>query len=172
MVGVVVFSAALPYVLANRARSYVGERGILKVDRTRQYFRRHSALAVPYAEAVAFVERAGAANVGLVIGHDDWEYPFWVLLHDRPGRQRRIEHVGVENVSKGLSYPAGDFVPDVILYTRNEPKSILAIGGYRYALRFSKNPVRVFVRVTGSGGGRSQPGSMPVGASSAAGGGA
>src|SRR5439155_25445472 len=78
MLLVVLTASALPYVLANALRPLIGSESVLGSDRISQYFKSRPDLARPYAAAADLVRDTRCTAVGLMMGADDWEYPFWV----------------------------------------------------------------------------------------------
>jgi len=58
------------------------------------------ALKAPYLEVTHMLASDSCAAVGLHLGPNDWEYPFWHLLPDR-----QLQTVGVENTSAALPAP-------------------------------------------------------------------
>jgi hypothetical protein len=98
-----VMVASLPWVLFNESRMLVPRptRSVLwdrdahtvfNTSRREMYFRNRPELAEPYEAAAAKVEAAGCHEVGLVVGLDDWEYPFWVLLNPSGGPPTHLSH--------------------------------------------------------------------------------
>ncbi|MDE2221761.1 MAG: glycosyltransferase family 39 protein [Candidatus Omnitrophica bacterium] len=105
------FLAAGPWMFLDHEHPWFGHRSIWRVPQPAQYFYKHADLALPYAQSAGYIKSTGCRRVGLLLGADSWEYPWWVLL----GPGVRIEHVGVKNRSMGLRYPAGDFDACVII---------------------------------------------------------
>jgi hypothetical protein len=88
---------AMPFLFLNRSRPLLGPDSVLTARRGEVYFRKHAVLEADYLGARAFLRAQGLAEAGLLVGGDDWEYPFWVLL-----RGCRLETVGVGNHSAAL----------------------------------------------------------------------
>ena len=65
-------------------------------------------------------------------------YPLWVLLKENhPTKDWRIEHVLVNNLSRNLSYPLGDFVPCAVIDIMDNPSNIvLSNGNYKKIWNF------------------------------------
>jgi hypothetical protein len=162
VVGVLV-GAAIPDLVRNETRPLVGigpEGTVLGTPRLVQLLKRHTDLRDDYMGAAEFVGRLGCADVGLVIGDIDLEYPWWVLLHEAVGQPPRIEHVNVKNVSAVTETrkPFVDFAPcAVIVMDADRISWVLAeqanytqawIGdkGRAYRQGWSSGTVRVFVR--------------------------
>jgi hypothetical protein len=112
--GIVLVLSAIPWVCFNATRPLVGTESILKKGRVNQYFVNWPDLKEAYLGATRFLRSVNCHNVGLVIGADHWEYPFWILLGN--GRQPiRLEHVRVKDPSSRISYPRGAFEPCAVL---------------------------------------------------------
>ena len=73
----------------------------LTTDRERVYFTNVPDLYPVYAEITNKIKNSNCLAVGLNIGEDTWEYPFWVLLQNR-GWHGRIEHVNTVNATSIL----------------------------------------------------------------------
>ncbi len=68
------------------------------------------------------------AQVGLLLGGDDWEYPLWPLLKGiNPAV--RIEHVNVTNSSAVLSKP---FAPCYVISTVRTDDQRIVVAGAPY----------------------------------------
>ncbi|MDQ3441291.1 MAG: hypothetical protein M3478_13170, partial [Planctomycetota bacterium] len=91
-----VLLASLPNVLRNPSRPMLGKYSIFRVPRSAQYFNNRADLLVSYTTATQEIAKSPCDRVGLVIPHDGWEYPLWVLLN-RIDPAARIEHVEVQN---------------------------------------------------------------------------
>jgi hypothetical protein len=60
-------------------------------------------LREPYTRFVDdLIERDRCHRLGLAIGSDDWEYPFWTLIQARTTEPFKIRHDNVDNVSQKL----------------------------------------------------------------------
>ena len=57
-----------------------------------------------YEKAINIIREAGEQEVGLYLGGNDWEYPFWAfaLPTKKEGRVMSYRHVGVSNASETL----------------------------------------------------------------------
>ena len=104
-----VLLASLPSVLRNPSRPMLGKYSIFRVPRVVQYFNNRTDLLAPYTAAADEVAQSGCDRIGLVIPHDGWEYPLWVLLNARRPVVT-IEHVEVKNYTApygGQAEPCG-----------------------------------------------------------------
>jgi len=112
-VNVIAFSLlffSLPWVFLNQSRPLISRDSILNSSRIDMYFRNRPSLREPYINAANSITRGECRHIGLSIGGDDWEYPFWVLL--RENRPSYIQHIDVTNESAVLSE---DFDPCAII---------------------------------------------------------
>ena len=94
-----------------------------------------------YAESSAFTQGVGCGQIGLLIGADDAEYPWWAFT--RTGvDERRIEHIGVQNASAAIT-PVPPFDPCVVLARTRPVTPAMTIDGRAYALDRSFGPIGV-----------------------------
>ena len=103
-----------------------------------------------YLAAVEALRSAECTDLGLLIGWDDWEHPWWVFVSDEGRRPARIRHVGVENPSarRGDREPA--FVPCAILVGRRTAEDPLEIDGRSYRLAWTGTDWRLFTIASSS----------------------
>ncbi len=113
----------------NVSRPIVGSSSILFTDRTTQYFKNRPELEYSYVETVARLNRMKCSKVGVLLGVDDWEYPFWALFDKTGLNIIRIEHVAVSNSSN--LFERGEFSPCSVIMTEdinvlnNEARALL-----------------------------------------------
>ena len=81
-----------------------------------------------YGEITDIINGMFCDNVGLMIGEDTWEYPYWVQL-----RGKRIEHVNVKNDTS--IYEDVGFVPECIILDDYEG---LENGVMCHGIKYSK----------------------------------
>jgi hypothetical protein len=129
ILGVLFFLGAMPAVFLNRQHPWVGGFSIWHQPKQLQYFYKRPALVLPYVEITAYFKSMGCHQIGLLIGEDDWEYPWWAFLSDKG---TRIEHIGVSNASASLKYPLGDFQPCGLMVAGTPEKSFLIVGNSIY----------------------------------------
>jgi 4-amino-4-deoxy-L-arabinose transferase-like glycosyltransferase len=85
---------ALPVLTAEQAKEQ--SASILFLQRRDMYFSSvHKELKIPYQAASDLVNQSQCKYVGLALGYDDIEYPFWTLLN----RDLKIKNVNVKNSS-------------------------------------------------------------------------
>ena len=95
---------SLPFALTNSNRSLVSLDWSRK-GRMPLYFNERSYLFSDYNSAMRMLQEADATDVGLYLGGDDWEYPFWVFAGRRGKNAKTMtfRHVGVGNASKSIA---------------------------------------------------------------------
>ena len=148
---VILLLGALPWVVFNRSRSIVSildQESIMTTDRTELYFRNLPSLHEPYVRAAQFLQNSQCLNVGLVLGGNDWEYPFWPLLNGDSNRTVRLEHMNVTNISqvKYNEYPFDTFIPCAIIIVNANPPNNIRMGDVTYLPKWWFNPVSVFMQ--------------------------
>jgi hypothetical protein len=146
-IAVILILLALPWVFYSQARPLIGSRNIFSFSRTDQYFNDRVDLRDAYVGAVHFVNSQKCSDIGLSLGENDWDYPFWVLLQRDDNRVIRIDHFNVKNISAIKSNPFNDFNPCAIISLNSgQGKEIITKKDHIYALRWSLGPVNVFIR--------------------------
>ncbi len=105
------FLLAIPYVINAYPRHLLGKKNVFQQTREEQYFSMSKERYKNYAQISDRLAFSGCHDIGLVMGSDDWEYPFWPLLKDRGMSNVRLEHIEVRGGLSQLSYPLGVFYP-------------------------------------------------------------
>jgi hypothetical protein len=140
--------AAYP-LLGNRLAPLMGAHTVLNTPRLHQQFqsfsRGPSRRERVYVAAAEVVDRAGCANVGLLVDWDDWEHPLWVLLSHPQRPTRRIEHVGVTNASARLWKSRPIFVPCAIVGRSVPGRGSIDLEGRSYSLYRQGDGLNVFL---------------------------
>lgn len=143
--GTALFLLCLPFLLYNETRPLLAPpgRSVLTAPRAAQYFASRPELREAYAGAVHAALAGHPAEIGLMIGGDDWEYPFWVLAGKEatPGIPV-FRHVDSLDDSAALESRQG--VPAVIIATRRPRRTDLRGNGYR--MIYGAGPVGVLAR--------------------------
>jgi hypothetical protein len=137
---------ALPFLLANRTRPLLGPDSVLTARRSEVYFRKRPALRADYFGARDFLRAQGPARAALLLGGDDWEYPFWVLLQGC-----RLELVGVGNRSAALGRPGWPELPPALVTTLDAPP-VLTVGDGVYRRAWTSPHVKVYRLADGGDG--------------------
>lgn len=134
---------ALPSLAATWPRPLLGPGSVLTMPRTAQRFRNHPHLQPVYEAAVSVVSDMGCKRVGLVLGGDGWEYPFWPLLGARLGAGLRMEHVLVQNASRRFEPPVPG-APCALLVVEPGFDGAVAWQGRTFVERWRWKPVSVY----------------------------
>jgi hypothetical protein len=136
------------FLFQNTSRPLVGAQSVLTRPWDEQMFINDIGLQSPYAESAAFSEGIGCTQIGLLIGGDDAEYPWWAFLRDGVD-QPRIEHVGVQNASAGIPL-VPPFEPCVILARTRSVALDMTIDSHEFMVDRAFGPISV-LRPTNSG---------------------
>lgn len=154
---VLLMIASIPWVFFNASRPLLGSesaiaksprveknfmnpwqnKGIFETTRNEKYFYNNSKLVDPYLTVVEQISKSGCANVGLMIGGDDWEYPLWVLLREKLGDEFYFTHVNVTNISRQTSLSSSlTMQPHMcaVLAVNGEMPATLYVGNTNYSL--------------------------------------
>jgi hypothetical protein len=134
---------ALPSLAVTWPRPLVGPGSVITMPRDVQRFRNHPGLQPAYEAAAGVVGDMGCRRVGLILGWDGWEYPFWALLRARLGPGLGIEHVRVENASRRFARPAAG-APCAVLVLEPGLEGPVAWQGRAFVERWRSGPVRVY----------------------------
>jgi hypothetical protein len=142
------FISSLPYVFFSAARPlfisqfFISRTGlsVLETSRIDQYFNNQYELREPYIKATNQILQSGCSKVGLYMGIDSWEYPFWTLLNKNSDQTSvEIRNIKVENISiEASDYDTNQFIPCAILtVNRQGLEDVFTIDDFR-----SNNDVR------------------------------
>jgi hypothetical protein len=146
---VVLSALAAKPLLQNRLAPLVGAHTVLDTQRMHQHFqsfsRGPSRRERGYLAAAAVLRARQCADVGLMLGWDDWEHPLWVLLADQPRGSGRIEHVGVTNGSARLSALRPLFAPCAIVVSGVPVADSIGLDGRTYRRVASGDGPSVFL---------------------------
>lgn len=109
--------SSFPWVFFNKYRPIIDSHNIFQTNRIEQYFSNRPYLKEPYVEAVNFLQSKGCSNIGLSLGNDPWEYPYWEIWQDTKKQTVKMQHINVTNISAQLSNqsPYKDFIPCAIM---------------------------------------------------------
>ena len=107
---------------------YHGNIAISSQRKEGSYYMLGSNIYEEYGEITDIINGMSCDNVGLMIGEDTWEYPYWVQL-----RGKRIEHVNVKNDTS--IYEDVGFVPECIILDDYEG---LENGVMCHGIKYSK----------------------------------
>jgi len=115
----------LPWIVLNTEHPWLGTSSIWETPKLAQYFYKRPTLMTSYAGVMAYVKSQDCRKIGLMIGEDSWEYPWWPLL---AAKDLRVESIGVSNASSALSYPLGDFKPCAIIAADVDAPPLLVVA--------------------------------------------
>jgi hypothetical protein len=161
---ILLFVYGIPFLLVNQSRPLISpakivslvyssdnqmvekfklkyDYSILNTDRNQLYFANRPELYADYKNAIRVAMNAGTNKIGLYLGEDDWEYPFWVFADSHAIKgDIRFNHVGVADISNTVekqSMPA-----PVVIATKPVDDNIIA--GKEYINIFDSKHVQVF----------------------------
>ena len=138
---------AMRPLTVNRLAPLVGPHTVLNTPRIHQSFQtfgnQPSQRELGYVGAAEFLRSRKCADVGLLLGWDDWEHPLWVLLANGRGR---IEHVAVTNRSAHLEGRRPAFAPCGIVVAVDTVAEASNSTGGRIAFRGQAPYSRFFCR--------------------------
>jgi len=89
------------------------------LNRINYAFNLYKPLFGVYDEITQEISESGCDRVGLKIGSDTWEYPFWTLLKFK-GFSGEIEHIQVKNLTSKFEDPG--FQPCAVIIQNEEPE--------------------------------------------------
>ena len=107
----------IPFALDNVSRSIVSLEW-KNHDRKQLYFQNNHDLASEYYSIMNILQRKNVEEVGLYLGLDDWEYPFWALAghEDTNGQPTSFRSVGVTDISGTINDDI--FLPSYVVATK------------------------------------------------------
>lgn len=148
LIVVILLLGAVPWVVFNSSRPVIGERSIIGTDRDARYFANRPSLYEPYKRSAQFLTGSRCSDIGLTMGGDDWEYPFWVFLSENHRRKVRLEHVNVPNISRAeyRNSPFANFTPCAVIVVGADQPSELRVANATYLRESFADPVGVFMR--------------------------
>lgn len=127
---IILLLAALPSVFDNETRplmSLISARTGTIPKPWDVIFRVRPGVYAAYRDAVMAIAGRTFGGVGLVINHDSWEFPLWLMLNDtRSQTPVRIEHICLWERDK----PIAAFRPEVLLLVdRPAPQTLTCAQG-------------------------------------------
>lgn len=96
-------------------------------ERPYGYFVNRSDEYEPTLQITDYIVEKGYENIGIFVGGDDYEYPFWALLQDKV---ERIEHVNVHNESS--IYLDEGYIADCVIWIGSLPENTFIWNGQEY----------------------------------------
>lgn len=143
--GMLLTVGAWPPLVHNYLHPLLGNRSVLRTDRIAQYFPFRPMVQAEYVGAAEFLRSRNCADVGLVLGWDDFEHPLWVLLPEVRAGRGRLEHVRVDNSSARLQGRYRSFTPCAVVAVGKPLGETLDLGGQLYRLTWSSGRMRLFL---------------------------
>lgn len=104
------------------------------------YFTKNQEFYSGFVSVTDKIAHSGCQNVGLVLGSNSYEYPWWIMLRER-GFTGRIEHINVQNETKILEYT--DFKPCAIIVEgtlEQTTKDFLVFSFHPFSLYIDRQP--------------------------------
>lgn len=130
----VLLVTALVLIGYNETRPLYGPRSIFATERADQYFATRP-FGADYRAAIGYLNAQTHGNIGLVLGANGWEYPFWALLAGEAGHGPRLEHVLVGNDSGRLA-KQGQRPTAIVCVSCSAAQVERVRSGYRALQRF------------------------------------
>jgi hypothetical protein len=136
----VLLLTSIPALLWNNSRRIVSAKSIFLSSRSALYFSKKPVERDVYRKATDTLTTMGCHEIGLKIGLDTWEYPWWVLM-GWPREPLRVEHLAVDNVSSHFPFSRGEFHPCAIIVESREALPSVLLDGNRAYGRLLKSPI-------------------------------
>lgn len=136
--------AAGPFLFTHATHPLVSQDSFSLVTASREQavWRIRPRMMDAYMDALKVALSEESDEIGLMLGNDDWEYPFWALCGKAAVRRPPwFRHVDVENVTRGLD--RSGTMPAVILCSRSLTRATLDRG---YTVVFKRGPLCVLAR--------------------------
>jgi hypothetical protein len=145
LIAILLISASTLYVFRNETRPLLvtnGNNSIFNRNRIDQLFTYHQNFRDAHFNATHFIDALDCSEIGLIIGDEDLEYPFWILLQEVRRTRIRIEHVNVTNISaiKATVSPFAGFSPCAIIAVEADHNTAPIAEGSVYTKAWSSGP--------------------------------
>lgn len=154
---VVLVLTSVPWLLDNSMKPVFGRKNVFARPRLLQYFDLRRDLFKAYVQAAELIQARSVRSVGLVIGTDSWEYPFWVLL-DPLRSGIRMEHIRLDDGIRASAFPVTSFLPEAILASApgSQPERMVH-NGIVFVRAMQDRGVAVFLREAAPGPAAAEP---------------
>ena len=142
------FLGALPWVFLNQKRPLFTTTNILNTPREEQYFHGQQELETSYtwaARLLASDMNGQCQHIGLYIYGNAWEYPLWILLQQKVGKNVRIEAVNVKNISANKYNEFPEFTPCAVIALNPLSLDNFQVNGVAYSVYQTIKPVSVLI---------------------------
>jgi hypothetical protein len=139
---------SIPWVMKNSTRSILGDHSIFLTPRKEQYYSSGGSLFESYHEVVDYLESETCSHIGMILGSNHWEYPFWVSPDGRVKPDLQVDHVLVNNMSKkhAKEWMVMD-APCLIIETTYSSRETIELGETEYQLTESFDTARIYEEV-------------------------
>jgi hypothetical protein len=131
---------SFPFALTNISRSLVSLEWIHK-NRMQLYFQNRNELYNEYNSAMNVLRKINNEEIGLYIGANDWEYPFWVFARNNSSTIT-FKHVGVANGSNTIN--ADNPLPLYVIATQ---PVVAWVHAPKYTTVYASEHVSVFRKI-------------------------
>ncbi|WP_228045590.1 MULTISPECIES: ArnT family glycosyltransferase [unclassified Tolypothrix] len=149
---IILLISSFPWLFFNKYRPIIDSHNIFQTNRIEQYFSNRPYLQEPYVGAVNLLKSKDCSNIGLSLGNDPWEYPYWEIWRQTKKETVTMQHVNVTNISAKLSnqYPYKDFIPCAIITmetkrSKQEKSQEMTVNDATYIRAGDFPPVGVFL---------------------------
>ncbi|MDZ8053084.1 MAG: ArnT family glycosyltransferase [Aulosira sp. ZfuVER01] len=149
---IIMLISSLTWLFFNRYKPIFGNYNIFQTSRIEQYFSNRPYLKDPYIGAVEFLQSKNCSKIGLSLGNDPWEYPYWILWQQVKKDTIAMQHINVTNISakKNEEYPYKDFVPCGIISmetkrSKQEKSQEMTVKNTTYIRASDFPPVGIFI---------------------------
>lgn len=103
ILALLILNVAWPVVLTNTAGPIFHKENIFNTPRIYKYYYNSTGHLPSHIKTVKTIRDSKCYDVGLLLGWDSWEYPYWMLLKAY-SKKYKIEHIEVPNkIRKALS---------------------------------------------------------------------
>jgi len=141
----VFFILAIPYLTDGHPRHLWGSQSFLKKSRAANLLSYSGASSEDLnIDIKNKLHAMGCDQIGLLMGEDDWDYPFYAFLNPHQKGSIRIEHVLIDNLTKDVQYPLGDFSPCAIIGITG--LNTLNFHHKTFDLIFTKDNFKIFTK--------------------------
>jgi len=144
------FLCATPWIFTGSTRPMIGERSIFTTPRDVMYFGDKRTLSITFHEVFNNLNDLDCSHYGMIMGSNDWEYPFWALQEGGNPQELKVDHIFVGNVSQQYSLNwTSNTAPCIIIDTTSTMGSNIELGMVDYSLLSTINSFRVYEKYYG-----------------------
>ncbi|MBF0486268.1 MAG: glycosyltransferase family 39 protein [Candidatus Omnitrophica bacterium] len=132
---------AVPVLLHNNSRPISGEKTIFSFPWSYQYFWKRPDLLEPYHNAAQIITKSGCRHVGINIGGDSWEYPFWALTKES---RVRFSYLKIEDGK--VNYKQDDDLPCLLLTEGSRGQNLIYDMKHHFRQIWNQNSVNIYLQ--------------------------